>query len=211
MQKSGKKIPAWGWVAMAAVLAIVIFAVTRPPKIGSDALIYISPSTQSGNHYADGTTTEQQNMYRVAEQVVKILERRGCRVEMSGEGFTLDDAIGKSNQDNAVLHVALHSNAAGIEGASVRGCEVYYKSGNSRSKSLADSVYKKMEALTPDKDRGVKATDSLYELNSADAAAAILVETDFHDNAAGSEWLTSNTKQIAEAVAEGILAYIGMK
>jgi len=200
----------WGigiGLAMLVILGIALMTGNHKRVSKEDARIFISPSTQSGNVYADGTTTEQGNMYAIADQVVELLEEAGCHVYMSDADCTLEEAVEKSNKKHADLHVAIHSNAVGDGVTVVRGCEVYAPAGDRQAAALAEKVYDRVADVTPGKDRGVKETDSLYELNHT-RATGILIETDFHDNLEGANWLTTHRAELAQAIADGILDYL---
>ena len=77
-------------------------------------------------------------------------------------------------------------------------------------KILASDLYKYIESLTPSSDRGVKHTDSLYEVNKTTAVAA-LIEVAFHDNRADANFIINNIYVIGEAIAKGVCDYFNVQ
>ncbi len=193
-----------GGLVCVFVAAVVILGM-RSPRIQVKS-VFLSPSTQDKNLYFDGVTTERMNMTAISDLVAGFLAEADCVVYRSAPGSTLEEAVALSNELGAAIHVALHSNASGVEGATVRGCEVFCRPWDLPSRTLARCAYDSVSALTPTADRGIKTVDSLYELNNV-KSTAILIEADFHDNAAGAAWLKENREAVARAVADGILAY----
>jgi len=166
------------------------------------AKIYISPSTQEHNLGVAGYGTEEKEMNLIADYTVSALKRAGQTVYRNLPTMTLAQAVADSNSKKVDLHFAIHSNAGGA-----RGCEVFETS--DKGKKLASCVYKYLSALTPVTDRGVKPTEHLYELNKTNVPAA-LAEVSFHDNIEDSKWIQANRKPIGEAIAKGILEYLGV-
>lgn len=164
--------------------------------------VYISPSTQENNIGVGNYGTEERRMNQIADKVVPLLQYNGFTVYRNSPSMSLQQVVADSNRRNVDAHIAIHSNAGGG-----RGTEVFYTS--DRGKPLASSLYKYAEPLTPTKDRGIKHTDRLYELNRTKAAAA-LIEVAFHDNRDDAEFILNNMDAIAEAIARGICDYFNV-
>ena len=111
--------------------------------------------------------------------------------------------VADSNAKNPDLHFALHSNAGGGLGTE---CWICAKGG--QAEKFANLLYKKVAPLTPTKDRGVKVSNSLYEVNKTRAPAVIL-EIDFHDNAQAAQWIVNNKAAVADACAQAIMEFFG--
>lgn len=188
------------------VLALAAFTVSlygrymTPPA----RIVFLSPSTQAGNIYADGVTTERDNMNAIADLIGQHLPD-DFTVLRNDPNLTVKEAVDASNAAGSGIHVALHSNAAGTD-AVVRGCEVYIRMRDYPSRRLAACVYSAVSAVTPTGDRGIKYSSTLYEVTKT-KAPCVLVELDFHDNPGGSAFLTENRDALAQAVADGIIAY----
>ncbi|MEA4823347.1 MAG: N-acetylmuramoyl-L-alanine amidase [Clostridiaceae bacterium] len=169
-------------------------------------VVFLSPSTQGANIYADGVTTERDNMNALADLVEARLLSRGFIVYRNDPEKTYAEAVEDSNALSPSIHVALHTNAIDGENTGVRGCEAYIRGGSYPCLKLATCLYTAVSAVTPTDDRGVKYTATLYEATST-SSPSVLLEVDFHDIAEGAEFLTENRDKIADAVADGIVAY----
>jgi len=167
--------------------------------------VFLSPSTQTANVYADGCTTEGANMNAIADLVAALLPE-GFTVIRNDPALTVVEAVEASNTLRPSVHVALHSNATGHESSTVRGCEIYVRRTDVRGHRIALAIYGRLAALTDIPGRGIKPSRTLLELTGT-KAAAILVEIDFHDSVEGATWLTESREAIAEAIADGIVAY----
>ncbi len=191
-------------MVLLAVISIMVFN-NKTKELRYD--IYLSPSTQRDNLYFDGVTTECASMNAIADHLEKLFPQ-DYSIRRNDPNDTLEAAINDSNSVDPEIHIAIHSNASGLDGGGVRGCEIWIPKGDNNSKKLAKSVYKYLEALTPTDDRGIKETSSLAEMNYVNATR-ILIEVDFHDDPNGCEWIKSNQASIAEAIFNGIRDYYG--
>lgn len=114
-----------------------------------------------------------------------------------------------ANSADVDAFVSLHLNSATSRSAS--GVEVF-TSGSTGSKKLAESLLKShTETFKQQKNRGVK-KEAFYVITRSDAPAA-LWEGCFLSNMDESEWVgnDSTRMQMAQAVADGILAYFNIE
>ena len=112
------------------------------------------------------------------------------------QNANLANIVAKCNRHSVDLDISIHLNAGGGTGV-----EVYYYSGDSAGKAKAAAVSAKIAAALGLKNRGAKATTSLYVLNST-KATAILVECCFVDNKTdAAAW---DADKCARAIVEGI-------
>ncbi len=183
--------------------AAAVFAVCLRLSDPGARVVFLSPSTQGANLYADGVTTERENMNLLADLVQARLEARGFTVYRSDPDKTFREAVDASNALAPSVHAALHTNAVSGENRGVRGCEVYVRRHDYRSLRLASCLYESVSAATPTEDRGIKYTDTLSEVTDT-ASPCVLVELDFHDSPEGAAFLTGNREALADAVADGI-------
>ena len=158
--------------------------------------IYLSPSTQENNVGAGSYGTEEQRMNEIMDLIENQLRGHYILYRNRPE-MTLQQVVADSNAKNPDLHFALHSNAGGGSGAE---CWICAKGG--QAEEFANRLYEELSALTPGKDRGVKVSTSLYEVNKTKAPAVIL-EVEFHDTPEGAAWIVANEKAIAQAKAIG--------
>ncbi len=167
--------------------------------------VYLSPSTQETNVGIGNYGTEEKRMNQIGDVVEYELRRHNIRVYRNKSEMTLYQVVEDSNSKDADIHFAIHSNSTSGSGKA-RGCEVLAYSQDSKGFTLAEEVYKRLEAITPTCDRGVKIAPQLYELRKTKMPAA-LVEIAFHDNALDAVWILSNIESIGVAIAKGILSY----
>ena len=164
--------------------------------------IYLSPSTQENNVGAGSYGTEERRMNEIMDLIENQLRGKYILYRNLPE-MNLRQVVADSNAKNPDLHFALHSNAGGGEGTE---CWICAKGG--QAEKFANLLYKKVGALTPTKDRGVKVSASLYEVNKTKAPAVIL-EIDFHDNAQAAQWIVDNKAAVADACVQAIMEFFG--
>ena len=170
-----------------------------------EKIVFLSPSTQIANIYADGKTSERDNMNAIADRVQVFLPDE-YTVYRNDPDEPFEAAAALSNTLRPALHVALHSNASGLENSTVRGREVYLRPRDAKSCRLAQLIYSYLSDLTPTPDRGIKTTGTLGEVVHT-RAVTVLVEVDFHDSPEGARFLIDSRDEIARAIADGIIAY----
>jgi len=169
------------------------------------SLIFLSKSTQTDNAYTGGST-EAAEMDDIVDLVAPLLRAEGHTVKV-GEGKSWQDqvALGNAFMGARGRYYAIHSNAGGGDGT-----VVFYHSGSVAGKRMADRLYARVAPVSVGKDDGVKANDGLGEINGP-TSAAVLVEVEFHDNAAGAHDIRSRHSAYAHAIADGILDEVGRK
>lgn len=155
----------------------------------------------------------------IALKVGEILSKNGINVIYtrtsddvvwpSEERADLQKRCDISDKANADYFVAIHVNSADVP--SVNGLETYYFEGSLKGEKLAKSVEQQLVQATGVADRGVK-TDGFYVLKNTNAVA-ILTEIGFISNPDQEKVLNTPEYQnkYAEAIATGILKYLGMK
>ena len=169
--------------------------------------IYLSPSLQEWNLYAIGGN-EEQYMNMVADAMEPYLVSNGIAFTRNRPEQTLSQVIAQSNSEYYDLHLALHSNAAGVgnEGT-VRGTDVYYYTPSTEGQRMAGFIvdtFKEIYPL-PDRVRSV-ATISLAEVRRTEAPA-VLVEMAYHDNMQDAEWIRDNIDGIARALVQALTLF----
>ena len=106
----------------------------------------------------------------------------------------LANIVAKCNAHTVTLDISIHLNAGGGT-----GCEVYYTS--DKGKPYAKKVSAAVAKALGIKDRGAKASDTLYVLNHT-KSPAILVECCFVDNKTDQKaW---NAEKCAKAIVEAV-------
>ncbi len=187
---------------------------TVPPTepIDNSLAVFLSPSTQEENLYAcDKSISEENAMWQIGRRVKTLVEDAGYVVYICGED---DSPIAKIKQGNHLkcgAYVTLHSNSSGVEGGG-KGTECFYNEDIPGSLALSESIYNRVAALSPNDGRGIKNQyqRDLYEINNNTSAVCFL-EVEFHDNIATSRWILNHVEEIAQAVSDGIVAYLKNK
>lgn len=168
--------------------------------------IYISPSLQPTNKYADNSGSEQKHMQTIGRKVVELLKRHKEFVVFANRvGMTLKEAVRESNSLVVNAHIAIHSNAGSGEGT-----EVWYYKGSTNGKKLAEAIYQEVAPLSPGKDRGVKDTKGFYEVRQT-KAPAVIVEVEFHNKKKLAEWIGQHHEELAQGIYKGICNYFAVE
>lgn len=169
--------------------------------------IYISPSNQNGNKYALGNTNEKEQCHKIAKACSDLLKLNGFKVLC-----TYDDDMYKrvreSNDFNADLHIAIHTNATPKHDVT-GGTQVLLYSLSGERIKVGTQIFKKLSVLTPgEKAEKIIAKPTFYECK-ATKGICVYCECEFHDTPEGATFIINNTKQMGEAIARGIIAYYG--
>ena len=167
--------------------------------------IYLSPSQQYYNQYADGTTTEKDQCNRIAEACERALIRCGFEVKRAAVGTRTDDAIAASNAWGADLHIPIHTNAGGGS-----GCVVFVDALDNRHTKYAQPIYDAIAAITvANETYGVRT--ARYDEITRTRGLCVYVECEFHDNARDAQWIIDNVEALGEAICKGICTGAGAK
>jgi N-acetylmuramoyl-L-alanine amidase len=179
-------------------------------KIG----LFVGHSLLSNGNYtsAKGYCTEYLYNKELATYIKKWLEVGGAKVDViicpekkftkAYEEKTYKLPIANSTTKNYDLIVELHLNAYKTTDSEM-GAEVLYSQGSTNGKAVAQRVQNKLKTVF--KDRGVKARNDLYILNST-KPTAILLETFFCDSKGDYNKAKSlGYDKLGKLISEGIL------
>lgn len=176
--------------------------------------LYLSPSTQENNIGVGDYGTEEFRCNLIADVIEKELVNNGIKIYRNKPDMTLSKIVKESNGYNVDVHLAVHTNAYN---KLARGAEIYVHEKGGYSESFAKSIYKRIEKMTPVKDRGVKQGKDyygkgkhIYELANVSCTAA-LIEISFHDNIDDAKWIVENIENIGINIANGVLEYFGVE
>lgn len=165
--------------------------------------IYVNPSVQYANSYADNLGNEGQHMNSISKLLVGMLNEYTNLIVYSNNSYpgkSLSESVKESNSLSVDYHLSLHSNAGGGKGSE----GFYTKTSYGFTKSILDSL----QDILPYPTRGPKyGQDSLYELKRTTASSS-LIEILFHDDKAQALFIINNQKEIAEAIFNGIVSYL---
>ena len=168
--------------------------------------VFISPSDQTANAYAAGNTNEAVQCGKVGIALQEALERCGFET-MLVQYEPMSSKCAKSDAFGADLHVPIHSNAYNGQAT---GTRVYYGADGSAGHKAAKAILARLGAITPGAPDLCKPYPELYEIRAPKAPTAY-IETDFHDNRQVAKWIIDHTKQIGEAICQGICNYFGVQ
>lgn len=181
------------------------------------ASVYISASTQEHNLGKLDFGTEEQRMNQIADVVEILLKKHDVTVFRNKPTMTLGETVADSNRVKPNIHLAIHSNAMGVDNSKARGCECYCHRFGGEGEKLARLVYDEISLITPTSDRGVREginhygpNKPMYETAKTNAPAC-LCETAFHDNVEDAKWMVANITLIGTAYARAILKYFNIQ
>lgn len=185
--------------------------------------LYWSPSTQDWNKYhAIVGFNEEYWMRKVVAAGIPAVSSAGHVVKMGGtvsyaanvreanawfRALAASHGVTGAAVNNWIrancIYVASHSNAGGGEGG-----EIWYYTGNTKGRALADAVAARVFPISDAPDRGVKASTKYGELNGP-ITTAIIIEYLFHDDASDALEMSLEFEAFGLGTAYGILDYIG--
>ena len=175
--------------------------------------IFLSPSTQEKN--VEGDYNEETYCNSLTDDIFNTLSGvYEVSVKRNNPNSDLVGVVADSNAFDPDFHLAIHTNA---DSGLARGCEVFVHTKESRGMLLAEAIYKRLESITPTKDRGIKVGKdyygvgkSIYELKVTNSPAC-LVEIAFHDNEEDQKWLIDNKKAIAQMIVGAVAEVMQLK
>ena len=168
--------------------------------------VFISPSDQVKNTYAGGGTTEAIQCGKIGIATKAALERCGFEV-MLLQYATMAEKCAASDAFGAELHMPIHSNGFNKK---VTGTRIFYGVDGSEGHRAATAILATLGPVTPGSPDMVQAYPALYEIRVPKAPTAY-IEADFHDVKAVADWIVDHTKDIAEAICEGVCDYFGVE
>lgn len=155
-----------------------------------------------------GGIQEKEIVLDLSRQVAAILEQQGVQAIMTRSDdidLDLEPRVALAEQVNATLFVSIHANAINMSRPDVNGLEVYYyESGAGLARLMHDTILQSVNMRS----RGIRSA-RFYVLRRT-SMPAILIETGY---VTGSEDAANFSnpafrRQLAEAIARGILNYI---
>lgn len=167
--------------------------------------VYLSPSNQTDNRYAYGSTTEGVQCGRIAEACRAALARSGVGV-MMGHMKPMQEKVQESNAYGADLHVCIHTNAFNGE---VSGTRMFCFNENGNGMKACKAIFNRLAPITPGTSENIRVDSSLYEIRVPSAPTAY-IEVDFHDVPSVAQWIIENVNLIGETIAQGICDYFGV-
>ena len=129
--------------------------------------VYLSPSNQTENRYAYGSTNEAEQCGRIAEACRAALERSGVSVKV-GHMISMQQKCSESNAFGAELHVPIHTNAFN---GSVMGTRMFcYNTG--KGMAACKAIFARVAPLSPGTSESIQVNPKLYEVRVPKAPTA---------------------------------------
>jgi|GEM_PF-7071721 len=174
--------------------------------------VFLSPSDQD-NNAVDGGGTEQQYAQARCSRAADVLRAHGIDVKVSETGIGDDSngyvqSVTESNAWGPDLHVADHTNATGNPTVKRSGVQAYIWPGDPASRRLGEAINARMDPIVPG-GASIQDGSQLYEVNGT-TATAVLMESGYHDNPDDARVIRDQTQAMGEAIAYGILDYLGV-
>ena len=168
--------------------------------------VYISPSDQTENKYAWGSTNEHAQCQKIAEAEAAALRRSGVEVQVGALGSTMAQRCAQSNSFGADIHNCVHTNACNKQ---VMGTRLFCYVIPGKGYDACKAVFAELAPLSPGTSENIQANSRLYEVRTP-AAPTVYCECEFHDTVEGAKWIAEHTTEIGEAIAKGLCKYLGV-
>ncbi len=168
--------------------------------------LYFSPSDQTRNLYAVGSTNEAAQCRAIALLCVEAAARCGFEARTNttdDSDESMENRVAESNAWGADAHIPIHTNAFN---GKVQGAHIFY--GSDAGEKLAENIMAQLAPIVPGGRHGVSAYN-WYEIKYAYAPTAY-VEVAFHDNPEEARWIIEHKRDIAEAIVKGCCAHFGV-
>ncbi|MGF1481152.1 MAG: N-acetylmuramoyl-L-alanine amidase [Cyanophyceae cyanobacterium] len=183
---------------------------TAPSTPTSQVLVTLDPGHGGKDPGTIGINGVQEKnvILPISLMVKQFLEKQGVRVQMTRDSdyfVSLEGRAQLANRAGADLFVSIHANAINLSRPDVNGLETYYYQSGQR---LAQTIHRNVLQSVSVRDRRVRQA-RFYVLRKS-LMPAVLVETGFLTGREDAVNLQNDSyrRQMAEAIARGILEYI---
>lgn len=171
--------------------------------------IYLNPSNSQATFLGGGT--EEYYMNLIADAMVPLLRANGIEFRRSNPGTSVHEAILEANEDNYDLFLGIRTKTTPDETTgTVTGPDVAYFAFDPRSQMFAEFIAHQLKAIYPFPEFVLTVPNrTLMELQYSDAVAALAV-LGYRDNMLDAKWIQDNITAIGQALAYGVLDYLGV-
>jgi len=155
-----------------------------------------------------GGIQEKEIVLDISRQVAQILEQQGIQAVLTRSNdidLDLQPRVDIAERANAALFVSIHANAIDMSRPDINGLETYYYETGAQ---LARTIHQNMLQGTGMKDRGVRQARFYVIRNTS--MPSVLVEVGFVTGREDAARLSNpaSRRQLATAIAQGVLQYI---
>lgn len=180
---------------------------------GNMPKVFLSPSDQDNNP-VDGGGNEQQYAQLRCARAAEVLRAHGVTVKVSEAGIGDDSngyvaSVKEGEAWGPDIYVADHTNATGSAAVKRSGVQAYCWLGDPNSKRLGECINARMDPIVPG-GASIQDGSNLYEV-SGPSMTAVLMESGYHDNPIDAAVIRTKTTEMGEALAYGILDYLGIQ
>lgn len=180
--------------------------------------LYLSPSNQPANLYANWPTNEKREMEYLALHLKEYLEKyNGVEVIMADFDKSIVTRPKEAREKYADLYLALHSNAGGEK---AKGAIAMYHPEQPSMKILGKDITDSLVSISP---HGTNRVNPVYSGMDAFQGAGyaeirepyrlgmrtLLVEVDFHSNPLTASYIVQNKKEIAWTIGRVLVRTYG--
>ena len=155
---------------------------------------------------------ERDTVLQIAGELAIKLDLNGFDVIMTRVDNTtlshLKDKVDIVKEEKPDIFISIHANAN--SGTPAQGIETFYNKNKPQSKELASCIQQSLvSTFTDHKDRGIKNGSLFYVLKKHDIERCCLVECEFINHPEQAKFLVESKKEIAKAIFDGMVAYLG--
>lgn len=168
--------------------------------------IYLSPSMQPSNLYANLGVSEETVCREIAEATKKSLERCGFQTILPPIKGSMASRCTEANNWGANLYIPIHTNA---HNGQVSGTRLFCFSTSGEGYKACKAIFKHLAPITPGTSENIKEYPGLYEVKTP-KAPTVYIEVDFHDVPSVAKWLVDHTSEIGEAICKGVCEHFGV-
>lgn len=173
------------------------------------AVIYLSPSQQSGNKYAYGNTNERDQCEKIAEAAAKSLMSHNFKVYLEPKTDVTLRVVNAVQAGDVDWYIPIHTNA--FDGK-VAGTRLMIRAFDTPDEEMADFLMRYLDELLPGTSSNTTAHgDKWFEQRLTDPIPSVYIEADFHDVPDVAKFIVEHTTEIGEAIAHGICEYYGVR
>lgn len=198
-----------GLMIVSMLIPISCHAAVNQQPIFKQSVIVIDPGHGGADWGATDGLKEKDAVLAIGKTVAKILESHGVKTILTRDRdyfISLDRRVEIARESKADLFVSIHANY--YERPEAMGVETYsYGLGSRLAQSIQQSIVNRLAVV----DRGTKTARFLVLRKST--IPAVLVETGFISNKIECALLATPKyrAQMADAIARGILQYLGIE
>ena len=169
--------------------------------------VYLSPSAQTGNKYAYGSTSEGIVCPQIANFCKEALEAHGI-ITFNGAGKSYTERYEEAKQNMVDLYIPIHTNAFN---GKVTGTRMFVRNFKDEpSYKWCKIIFANLDAVCPGTSSNIKEYPRLTEFIHMEGTPSVYCECEFHDNPEMAKWIINHKQEIGYAIAKGVCECFGI-